>query len=159
MNTTDYSKYASIAKRQVNNLPLAGFQSQCEERQTIIVSRDKGERREHRAINANRNRVNRYRIDGIVITSGSACDFLLINEDVLSAYFIELKGSDLSQAARQLESSEAALKDELSAYKLNFRIVASKARTHAIEGVTFRRFKESKKTSLKYSTNRIEEDI
>jgi len=146
-------------KRQVSRLPLLGFASICEERQKIIVSRDTGQKREHRAINVSLSRVTHYQIDGVVITTGNKCDFLLINEESLKAYLIELKGSDLSKAVKQLESTEHALKEELSYYKLLFRIVVSKARTHAIEGVTFKAFKEKKKDALKYSTNKIEENI
>jgi hypothetical protein len=70
-----------------------------------------------------------------------------------------LKGRDLAHAAIQLESTEDTLKKELKDYELRFRIVASKARTHAIEGVTFKKFKEKKKSALRYQTGQIVETI
>ena len=140
-------------------MPLRGFTSICATRPKIIVSRDPGSQRKHIANNVNLNYVTHYRIDGVVITSGNRCDFLLMNEDTHTAYLIEIKGSDLSKAAIQLESTEAALRDELIQYNLRFRIVASKARTHAIEGVSFKRFRARKSSSLIYSTNLIEESI
>ena len=140
-------------------MPLSGFASICEEHQKTIVSRDLGQPTKHIANNVKQCHVTHYRIDGIVITDRAACDFLLINEDTYTAYLIELKGRDLVRSVEQLESTEATLKDKLRAYSLEFRIVASKARTHAIESVTFKRFKEKKKQSLIYKTNQIEEKI
>ena len=140
-------------------MPLNGFDSICKERQGIIVSKDSGNRVKHIANNVNLNRVTHYRIDGFVITEGNRCDYLLINEDSKVAYLIELKGSDLQKAAIQLESTEKTLQRELHQYELKYRIVASRAKTHAIESVTFRRFKARKGLALVYSTNQIEETI
>ena len=142
----------------MNDLFL-NFTSDCEERQKIIVSKDAGHQRKHIANNADLNRVSHYKIDGVVITEGPRCDFLLINEDKLSAYLIEIKGSDINKAVEQLAKTEEVLKDPLSAYKLNFRIIASKIRTHAIESVTFKRFKEKKKDAFKWKIEQMEEDI
>ena len=104
--------------RVVNDLPLHGFESICKNKKPpIIVSRDKKQTREHRAYNINENYVTQYRIDGIVLTEGNKCDYLLLNEDKQVAYLIELKGKNLSHAAVQLEETLKALTYELNNYK------------------------------------------
>lgn len=140
-------------------MPLQGYTSICDHTQPIIVSKDVGQPRKHIAHNTNSNYVTHYRIDGVVITQGNKCDFMLINEDKYIAYLIELKGSDLSKAAIQLECTEQALKVDLHNYSIRYRIVASKAKTQAIESTSFRKFREKKKHALVYSTGLIEENI
>ena len=81
----------STLKRQVSDLPLHGFDSVCEERQKILVSKDSGHPQRHIANNVNLNYVTHYRIDGVVIKDGNRCDYLLMNEDTRFAYLIELK--------------------------------------------------------------------
>jgi hypothetical protein len=140
-------------------MPLAKHESLCKERQKIIVSRDKDSVRQHIANNVNSALVNHYRLDGVVQTTGRVCDYLLINEDSRTAYLIELKGSNLGDAAKQLEETETFIKPQLSGYTLLFRIVASKCSTHEIESTGFRKFKLQKKEKLRYKTNKLEEDI
>ena len=114
-------------------MPLEGFVSLCaDERQSTIVSRDKGSQRSHVANNVNRNLVAHYRIDGDVIHSNKEqkCDFLLLNEDKATAYLIELKGKSIGEAIKQLENTEKLLANELEPYHLQFRIICSKAKTH-----------------------------
>jgi uncharacterized protein YxeA len=145
----------------VNKLPLDGFRSICEERQKIIVSRDRGQSREHRANNKDDSHVTHYRIDGVVITGEqNKCDFLLINEDKKMAYLIELKGSDIKKAIDQLQQTEMTLKTQLSNYALKFRIIASKCRTHDIRSSKYQRFKIQKGGALIATSNSpFEEDI
>lgn len=81
-----------------------------------------------------------YKIDGVVIKSGSKCDYLLMNEEVRIAYLIELKGSDLVKAAEQLEATENMLRRELAAYKLQYRIVANKCKTQEIHSSAYRKY-------------------
>lgn len=70
-------------------MPIEGYTSLCEERQKIIVSKDKKHRQEHRAINNKNNMVAHYRVDGVIIKNEKACDFLLINEDTKTAYLAD----------------------------------------------------------------------
>lgn len=146
-------------------MPLTGFNSLCESRQKIIVSKDGGSQRKHTAENINRAEVTHYRIDGVVLTEGKKCDFLLLNETTSAAYLIELKGRDLTDAASQLESTEAALKNQLKNYILYFRIVSSKSRTHEIESAKFKKFRAAKAgkvngiAKLIYNTDVINEKI
>ncbi|MCD8077519.1 MAG: hypothetical protein LUE63_03935 [Lachnospiraceae bacterium] len=83
-------------------MPLNGYSSLCEERQRIIVSRDTGTRREHRAVNEKTCHVTQYKMDGGVVCDVSIrCDFLVMNDDQRDAYLIELKGSDIEHALDQ----------------------------------------------------------
>lgn len=142
-------------------MPLHGYISECEERQKIIVSKDKGEPRKHIANNINSNKVTHYKIDGVVITGNETkCDFLLINEDRGIVYLIELKGSTIERAIEQLKNTENLLRSQLSVYhKIMYRIVCSKARTHDINGTAFKKFKEKNYNSFKCKENTLEENI
>ncbi len=88
-----------MKKGSVELMPLQNFESLCSKNAAWIVSRDKGNPQYHRADNRRRAYVTQYKIDGIVITTGNRCDFMLMNEDTKIAYLIELKGSDLVKAA------------------------------------------------------------
>jgi hypothetical protein len=84
------------------------------------------------------------------------CNVLWLQSNLLSAIFSIKEDKSFVLI---VENTEQTLKDELMTYQIKYRIVVSKARTHAIEGVTFKHFREKKKNALKYGTNKIEEDI
>lgn len=143
-------------------MPLIGYDSLCEIQQSSIVSRDRKQKREHRANNPNRYNVSHYQIDGYVIQNDSArCDFLLMNDSKQIAYLIELKGSDIEHALEQLESTAAQLKGMLRNYGIKYRLVFSRARTQAINGTKFKRFKKkhAAKDEFLYGENLIKETI
>lgn len=140
-------------------MPLLGFDSLCEERARQIVSRDKKHPQSHIGINNNEKRVSHYQIDGIVITGVSRCDFLLMNEDTKTAWLIELKGSDLTKAARQLENTEKILHQQLLPYCVNYRIVANKCKTQGINTAEFRKYQKQWGNRLKYKRGVMEENI
>ncbi len=94
-----------------------------------------------------------------MITTGNRCDFLLLNEDVKTAYLIELKGSDLVAAAEQIEATEKILKKELCEYNLQYRIIANKCKTQEIHSSAYRRYQLRWKGRLKQKTGFMEEDI
>lgn len=75
---------------------LNNFHSICEEKQKIIVSKDSGTARIHRAVNIDGDYVRHYKIDGNVISDKTVkkCDFLLLNDSKKDAYLIEVKGTD-----------------------------------------------------------------
>lgn len=140
-------------------MPLQHFESMCNRNASQIVSRDKRNSQYHRANNRNHAYVTHYRIDGVVITTGSKCDFLLMNEETKKAYLIELKGSDLVEAAEQLEATELALQKELLGYRLHYRIVANKCKTQEIRSAAYRKYQLRWKERLVQKTGFIEEDI
>lgn len=140
-------------------MPLKGFKSLCNERAAYIVSKDKKNPQYHKGNNVDKSYVTHYQIDGVVIQSGSRCDFLLINEDKLTAYLIELKGSDLAKAAEQLEATEKELKNELVNYNLQYRIIANKCKTHEIESSSYKKYRIKWKKSLIQASGHYEENI
>lgn len=139
---------------------LTSEKSMCEKRQSVIVSRDKGNRVQHRAINPQRiYDVRKYQLDGDLVKQEKCCDFLLVNDTKRKAYLIELKGGNIDEAVSQLEAGEKKCKDELQGYMFLYRIVCSKAKTHKIESTTFRRFKEKCGVRLKYKEVLLEETL
>ena len=113
-------------------MALKNHTSICDKNAAQIVSKDKGNPQYHKGFNHTAAYVTHYKIDGVVLKSGNKCDFLLMNENTKTAYLIELKGSDLVKAAQQLESTHAALAQELSGYTMQYRIVANKCKTQEI---------------------------
>ena len=140
-------------------MPLNSFDSLCSKNQRIIVSKDKGSPCKHIAYNTHLAYVTHYMVDGYVLTEGMRCDFLLINEDTKIGYLIELKGSDLVRASRQLEETEKALKQQLTQYQIMYRIIIRKSSTHAIHSSAFRSFQVRKGKKLIYHNNEYKENI
>lgn len=140
-------------------MPLTGFESICSKDAAQIVSKDKGNPQYHKGINSGRVYVSHYKIDGVVIKSGNRCDYLLMNEANRIAYLIELKGSDLIKATKQLEATEKALIQQLSGYSLQYRIVANKCRTQEIRSSEYRKYQLRWRKRLMLKTGYIEEDI
>ncbi len=132
--------------------------SLCEKNQAIVVSKDKRTQREHRASNPQRRfDLRHYKLDGELFKQTRCCDFLLVNDSRNKAYLIELKGENIDEAVNQLESGEQKCKDELKGYIIFYRIVCSKAKTHKIQGVKFRKFKEKCGARLILKENILEE--
>lgn len=143
-------------------MPLKGYSSLCEERQSIIVSRDTGARREHRAFNNDACRVTQYKIDGdIVCDTSIRCDFLTMNDDRRDAYLIELKGSDIEHAIDQLEETARRFQNELRGYCIRYRLVCSRVKTQAIRSIKYKNFckKHSSANEFICQENKIEESI
>ncbi|MCM1262804.1 MAG: hypothetical protein NC313_08795 [Butyrivibrio sp.] len=84
---------------------------------------------------------------------------MLMNEAAKIAYLIELKGSDLVKAVKQLEGTEKALIQQLSGYSLRYRIVANKCRTQEIRSSEYRKYQIRWNKRLMLRTGYIEEDI
>lgn len=134
--------------------------SLCEKNQAIVVSRDRGAQREHRANNPQRGfDLRHYKLDGVLIQQTTCCDYLLVNDSSKKAFFIELKGVNIDDAVDQLEAGEQRCKAELEGYSFFYRIVCSKAKTHKIQGIKIRRFKEKCGSRLKIKENRLLEDL
>lgn len=140
-------------------MPLNGYTSLCNERAAIITSKDNGGPQTHIGYNRKSAMVTHYKIDGVVITQGNKCDYLLMNEETKTAYLIELKGSDLCWAAKQLDATAKTLAHELLGYTLQYRIVANKCKTQEIESSEFKKYRLAWKRCLVYKTTRLSEDI
>lgn len=140
-------------------MPLKGFVSLCDRHAARIVSKDRGNPQYHKGNNIRKAYVTHYKIDGIVIKDKERCDYLLLNEETHTAYFIELKGSDLVKAAKQLEHTANDLQQELSDYKIQYRIVANKCKTQEIRTAEYRKYQIRWKGRLIQRTGFIEENI
>ena len=107
------------------SLPLADFESTYKEaRPKEIISREKLNR--HIAKNNDNCLARQLRIDGYVITENiKKCDYLVLNDDKCAAYFIELKGSDITGAIEQIEQTVKKLEKDLRGYDKKLRIVYS----------------------------------
>lgn len=139
---------------------LTQDKSLCESRQKIIVSRDAGTQRKHRANNPQQKyNVRHYKLDGNIISQRTCCDFLLINDSFKNAYFIELKGGNIDEAVPQLEAGYQLFRSELTGYKFYFRIVPSKVRTLDLQKNKFRKFKDQWGSRLQYKTDILEETL
>ena len=132
--------------------------SLCEKNQSIIVSKDKKSQVQHRAVNPERMfYVRQYRLDGELVKYEKCCDYVLINDTGKKAYFIELKGGNIDEAVSQLEAGEKKCSAELKGYTFLYRIVCSKAKTHNIKNLKYRKFKEKCGARLKSKENVLEE--
>ena len=115
---------------------LTAEKSECEKNQKIIVSRDRGSSCQHRAINdKGKSDVRQYQLDGKLVVDETCCDYLVLNDSTKSAYFIELKGSDIRTAVSQLEVTERRFRAELKGYAMFYRIIAKKMRTHELKSI------------------------
>lgn len=122
---------------------LTQEKSKCEKNQKIVVSKDAGQSREHRAKNPEQKYdLRHYKLDGEIFVQEKCCDFLLLNDTLEKAYFIELKGENIEEAVEQLEESALKLKSELRGYEFLYRIVSSKVVTHKVRNTKYRKFQE-----------------
>ncbi len=140
-------------------MPLKDFPSLCSKNAVQIVSKDKKNPQYHKGLNPRKAYVTQYQIDGVVIKTGSRCDYLLMNEESQTAYLIELKGSDLVKAAEQIEATERILGKELAVYRKLYRIVAKKCKTQEIHSSSYRKYQLRWKGRLMQKTGCIEEII
>lgn len=80
--------------------------------------------------------IRQFRVDGDVFSKDSPvqrCDYLLLNDTHLKAYYIELKGSNISKAIDQIENSIALIHSAISEYEVFCRIIYHTGRTHMVK--------------------------
>ena len=140
------------------SISLSEFPPICDTYAPHIISREKS--CEHRANNKTLKRVRHYKIDGGVISDVNIikCDYLLINDDSEKAYFIELKGSDISHAIKQIEATVAMFRNELSGYIFLFRIIY-RTGSHSIHDRRITEWKKKYRGKQIIRQGSYEEDI
>ena len=137
---------------------LTQDKSICEKRQKVVVSKDDKQSRVHRAINPEQKYdLRHYRLDGDLIKYEKCCDFLLLNDSLQKAYFIELKGENIDEAVEQLEAAALKLRSELKDYLCLYRIVSSRVPTHKVHSMKYRKFQEKCGARLITKSKRLEE--
>ena len=80
---------------------LTDEKSLCKRNQKIIVSRDKGNKREHRTINRDGiYKVRQYKLDGDIFHNVKCCDYLILNdtEGKASTNYYDFKCGDISNS-------------------------------------------------------------
>jgi hypothetical protein len=146
-----------------NNITL--FSTDClnfsDNRKIVIVEENS---RKFEGVNAKQKPFELYRVDGCLIKEGQRCDFLLLNcSDELVAYLIELKGSDLIHAVRQINTTLSHFLNELRDFKkINGRIVLTKVNSPDLKSSDF--IKLTKKIrqlggTLEYKATVLKESI
>lgn len=109
--------------------------------------------------------VRHYQIDGDVIVDKNMdkCDYIVVNDDCQTAYFIELKGSKMIHAIKQINSTVRVLKPYLSGYRYFYRIVFSGSATHGINGSEALKWQDQGKANgipvAKVARSQYREDI
>jgi hypothetical protein len=103
------------------SIPL---KSLCAPTQSEIICEQNN--RKYVAKNPRRHNVRQYEPDKQLPPTTKRCDFLVLNVDDLTAYFIEIKGRDVLYALDQLDATYGLLESYLAEYSLHFRVVASK---------------------------------
>ena len=89
----------------------------------------------HVGKNKNRHMIRQFKVDGEVVAAGDMsprCDYLLLNDDAKTSYYIELKGSDLVKAIEQIETTVAMIAPSIPEYAVLRRIVF-RTGTHGIQ--------------------------
>lgn len=111
----------------------------------------------HIGNNVNASYVEQYKVDGEVFPAGSGperCDFLLLNENARTAYYIELKGSSIPKAIQQLNNTVSMLRERHpQCNKIFYRIIyRSGTGAYANQQFTFKVFNNAALTSQVGST-------
>ena len=101
-------------------------------------------------------------IDNCKIKNGLKCDYMVTICDDKKIFFIELKGSDLSHAIKQIETTinNNKIKIYTNNYKLFARVILNKVRTPDLRGtkiVKFKKFIKKHGGNFKYKVNFLEE--
>ena len=85
--------------------------------------------------NPEKKHIRQFRVDGDVFPEGKEperCDVLLLNDTDRQSYYVELKGTDIPKAVRQIESTISLINPSIN-YTIYCRIVVHRARTHKIK--------------------------
>ncbi len=140
-------------------MPLNNYTPESDDNRSKVVSEENGRR--HTGVNTGKCRVIQYKVDGKILIQQKACDYIVMNEDKNTAYLIELKGNKTNEAAEQLLATYQSLKHYLRGYKIHFRIISSKAKTHNINSAAFRKNKGElmKLGDFDMQNNKLSEDI
>jgi hypothetical protein len=89
----------------------------------------------HIGLNPERNQIRQFKLDGEVLDAknpAQRCDYLLLNDTKQTAYYIELKGSDLVKAIAQIEASVEQITSSIQDYTV-FRRIVYRTGTHKLQ--------------------------
>ena len=133
------------------------YQPYREGRHPVFTSPENGCK--HIGKNVNKQYIRHFKVDGEVFNGPGEerCDFLLLNDESTpkASYYIELKGSDLPKAIRQIENTIKLLSSSLPGYIILRRIVYHTG-SHNVHSSEVLRWKAKYKAVVKereYSEN------
>ncbi len=87
-----------------------------------------------------------YIVDGCLISDDKPkCDFLLLNCTKKIAYFVEIKGSDLSRAIEQIDRSIDLLHKDFQEFSVEARIILTRVNTVDLRSSKFIRLEKKLK--------------
>lgn len=115
----------------------------------------------HKAYNTEGSNVRQFKLDGEVFPPNrepQRCDYLLLNDSKQTAYFIELKGAQVSKAIEQIETTICEIKASIPQYLIYRRIVLKKG-THGVQDSCLLQWKRQHIKSVKTGTVVLEEAI
>lgn len=116
----------------------------------------------HIGNNIDSNYVRQYQVDGQVIPSSSPverCDYLLLNDTKQNAYYIELKGSDIHKAIRQIDNSVCIIQASHLGYTIYRRIIY-RSGSHDVNSSAVTRWKHTHGVNyVIIKSTRIEETL
>jgi hypothetical protein len=130
------------------------------DRRSVVSLKDpKGGPSNYIAKNPNQRNLELISVDECCF-SGSACDFLMLVEDK-AVYLIELKGSDVEKAIKQIESTLNTLSDKLKHKTIYVRIVPRKVPVPNIVRTDVERLRRRLEDRDRYrcQSRRLEEDL
>lgn len=108
-----------------------------------IICRDKKGKCTYEGRNSDSKTFCLYQLDDCLIKGDvKKNDFLLINSEEEKTYFIELKGSDLVKAIRQVDNSITDLLPKFRDYKIYGRIVLTRVNTTDLRSSEYRNLKK-----------------
>ena len=112
--------------------------------------------------NPEKKHIRQFQVDGAVFPKGrelERCDVLLLNDTDQQSYYIELKGTDIPKAVRQIESSISLISPSIKNYTIFCRIVVHKARTHKIRDRSVIAWQNKRKGHTKIQSSPFEDRI
>lgn len=127
----------------VNDMLFEEKYSKCDIHQSVVRSGEK--EKCHYVKNSSGSLIYQYHIDGDIICdiNTKKCDYIVeVTKDKSIAFIIELKGSHLTEAFQQIESTINHFKSKLQNYDIRQRIISKKVTTHSINTSEYRNFKK-----------------
>ena len=102
---------------------LEGARSCCSLDARLVTAKENHS--EYRGMNRKRQAVRLFHVDGGIIRDKftERCDYLLMNDDLKEAYFIELKSSKIRHAYEQINKTIRMARESLHGYEMYKRIV------------------------------------
>ena len=123
------------------------FEFQHEQRKIVTCSDAGSSKTKYVYYNKNGNNLSKYRVDNcLIIGDNTKCDYLLLNCEQKQSYFIELKGSDIIRAIKQIDRSIEILKSNLIGFSFYARIVVTRVNTIDTRDTRYLKFKKKLKS-------------